>query len=342
MDMLKTITVCGGGSLGHVIAGWLSAHGKAVVNLLTGRPGQWHEDIDVDTPEGIVLRGHIARASSLPQEVIPQSDVVLLCLPGFLIAQELQRISPHLHPQAFVGSVFSSTGFFFEAFRILNPGQPLWGFQRVPFISRVGVYGQSAHLLGYKDRLHLAVENVAQRQKESFARLMEDWFQRPVCLLSGYLEASLTNSNPLLHTSRLYTMFSGENEGRIYPRMILFYEEWTPEAADLLIRMDEEFFRLLGVLPVTQGFLPTILDYYESHDAVSLAAKLSSIRGFKGIPSPMKEVEGGWGPDFSSRYFVEDFPYGLRYIAQLAHDKKVACPLIDKVLEWGMSKAARG
>ena len=56
----------------------------------------------------------------------------------------------------------------------------------------------------------------------------------------------------------------------------------------------------------------------------------------------MKEVEGGWGPDFSSRYFVEDFPYGLRYIAQLAHDKKVACPLIDKVLEWGMSKAGRG
>lgn len=145
-------------------------------------------------------------------------------------------------------------------------------------------------------------------------------------------------SNPLLHTSRLYTMFGGENEGKVYSRMQLFYEEWTEEAASLYIKMDEEFFRLLKVLPVTEGYLPTALDYYDSYDAKSLAEKLSSIKGFKGITSPMVKVDNGWVPDFSSRYFTEDFPYGLKYIWQLAHKEGISCPNIDKVYAWGMCK----
>ena len=167
---------------------------------------------------------------------------------------------------------------------------------------------------------------------------MQEWFERPVKLLKNYYEASLTNSNPLLHTSRLYTMFGGENEGKVYSRMQLFYEEWTEEAADLYIKMDDEFFSLLKVLPVTEGFLPTALDYYESYDAKSLAAKLSSIEGFKGITSPMVKVDDGWIADFNSRYFTEDFPYGLKYIWQLAHKNDISCPNIDKVYAWGMSK----
>ena len=234
--------------------------------------------------------------------------------------------------------MFSSTGFFFEALQILDVHQPLWGFQRVPFISRVETYGQSAHLLGYKEAHNVAVEQVGEADKRAFAELMATWFERPVRLLHNYYEASLTNSNPLLHTSRLYTMFGGENEGRTYDRMLLFYEEWTEEAADLYIKMDEEFFRLLSLLPVEQGYLPTALNYYESHDAASLARKLSSIQGFKGITSPMKQTAGGWVADYSSRYFTEDFPFGLKYIWQLAHEKGVSCPYIDRVYAWGMSK----
>lgn len=237
-----------------------------------------------------------------------------------------------------MGSVFSSTGFFFEAQKVLSDKQPLWGFQRVPFISRVEQYGKSANLLGYKNSHNIAVESVSDKEKVSFASLMQEWFERPVNLLKNYYEASLTNSNPLLHTSRLYTMFGGENEGKVYSRMQLFYEEWTEEAASLYIKMDEEFFRLLKVLPVTEGYLPTALDYYDSYDAKSLAEKLSSIKGFKGITSPMVKVDNGWVPDFSSRYFTEDFPYGLKYIWQLAHKEGISCPNIDKVYAWGMCK----
>ena len=335
---MKKICLCGGGSLGHVIAGWLSSKGKAEVSILTGSPDRWNKEINVFLPESEVLTGHLTSVSGNPEEVISDADVVLFCYPGFMIASELERIKPFLKQDAYVGSVFSSTGFFFEALRILSPSQPLWGFQRVPFICRVQEYGSSARLLGYKPCYHIAVENVPDEQKRKFADIISEWFERPVHLLKNYYEASLTNSNPLLHTSRLYTMFGRENEGRVYPRMINFYEDWTVEAADVLIKMDREFFELLKVLPVTEGYLPPILEYYESHDAQSLAAKLSSIAGFKGITSPMIQTEEGWIPDFKSRYFTEDFPYGLKYIWQLARDHNIPTPVIDEVYQWGISK----
>lgn len=247
-------------------------------------------------------------------------------------------MKPHLAPHTFMGSVFSSTGFFFEAMDVLAENQPLWGFQRVPFISRVKEYGKSAHLLGYKNAYHIAIEKVSDEEKCRFSSVVREWFERHVVLLKNYYEASLTNSNPLLHTSRLYTVFGGKNEGKAYPRMQLFYEECTEEAADLYIKMDEEFFRLLKVLPVSEDYLPTALDYYESHDAKSLTEKLSSIQGFKGVTSPMVETKDGWVADYASRYFTEDFPYGLKYIWQLAHEKGFSCPNIDMVYEWGMSK----
>ena len=337
--MMRGICICGGGSLGHVVAGYLAATKPVKVNVLTQRPERWSREIVVDTPDGRVLHGGLNVVSSDPAEALSGVDVVLLCLPGFAIRDELIKIRPYLHKDTYVGSVFSSTGFFFEAMQLLDEDIPLWGFQRVPFIARTEEYGHSAHLLGYKSAHNIAVERCDD--KEGFRALIESLFDAPVTLLSNYYEASLTNSNPLLHTSRLYTMFGGENEGRVFPRMILFYEEWTVEAAQLLIDMDEEFFTILRYLPVSEGYLPRILDYYESHDAESLARKLSSIQGFKGITSPMKETAEGWAPDFASRYFTEDFPYGLRYIWELAHQLNIDVPYIDKVYNWGISKLRR-
>lgn len=332
---MRRVCICGGGSLGHVIAGWSAAKGKAQVSVFTSRPAEWSSDIVVDTPEGDILRGHLEKVSDEPGEVVSTADVVLLCYPGYLIESALRRLKPFLREDAFVGCVFSSTGFFFVAREVLEPDQPLWGFQRVPFIARVGEYGHSAHLLGYKNELGVAVENVPLAEKLDFVDFLSDWFERKVNLLNNYYEASLSNSNPILHTSRLYDMFSG---GKVYEKMVYFYREWTESSAELMIRMDEEFFRLLDTLPVRRGFLPTILDYYESKDAASLAAKLRSIPAFQNITSPMVQGPSGWVPDYSSRYFSEDFPYGLKLICTLAHEKEVPVPTLDRVLEWGMSR----
>ena len=126
--------------------------------------------------------------------------------------------------------------------------------------------------------------------------------------------------------------------GEIYDHNILFYKEWTDEASQTLIDMDAEFMALLKKLPIEEGAIPPLLEYYESYDASSLTRKISSIPAFQTITSPMKRVEEGWIPDFESRYFTEDFPFGLKYIWTLANELNVDVPTIDKVYKWGMAK----
>ena len=335
---MKKVCICGGGNLGHVVAGFLAAHGDCEVSLLTRHPDRWQQQLEITTPDGTILKGELKTISADPNEVVSPADIVLLCLPGFSIREVLQQIQPALTAGTAVGSVVCSTGFFFEAFKILSDQNPLFGFQRVPFISRLKEYGHSADLLGYKPNLSMAIEQT--NEKEALKTTIEQLFRVPVQLLASYYEVSLTNSNPLLHPARLYSLWKDWHEGVAYPKESLFYEQWTIEASNYLIQMDQEFQQLLSVLPVTKGSIPTILDYYESKDAISLTHKLQSIQAFKGIKSPMKQVEGGYVPDFSSRYFTEDFPYGLQIVQQQARQHGVSTPMIDEILRWGLTRLA--
>lgn len=329
------ICICGGGNLGHVVAGFIAAQNRYEVTVLTRQPERWSSKIIVETPSGEELSGNLHGVYSSPQEAVRGADIVLLCLPGFSIREVLQQIKDHLEPLAAVGSVVSSTGFFFEAMNVLPSTTVLFGFQRVPFISRIKDYGHRAHLMGYKTCLHLAVERL--NEKENLRLALETMLRTPIRLLNSYYEASLSNSNPLLHPSRLYSLWHNWHEGEVYSHVPLFYEEWTEEAAQLYIDMDKELQTLLQLLPVTPGSIATVLEFYESNDAVSLARKLRSIEAFKGIAAPMKKVDGGYIPDFNSRYFREDFPYGLEIVSRLAHDKGIPSPTIDRVCKWGLS-----
>lgn len=328
------ICICGGGNLGHVCAGFLANRGHQV-SILTTKPERWSQILEIVAPDGS-FEGKLAQVSSQPREVIPQAEIVLVCLPGFAIHDELTKIKPHLSKNCLVGTVVSSTGFFFEAFEVLPTDIALFGFQRVPFISRIIEYGQKAELKGYKESLHVAIEQT--EDKESVRVMLEQLFEKPVTLADTFYEVSLSNSNPILHPSRLYTMWKNWQPGIIYPRNPQFYAEWTLEASTLLLQMDDEFQSLLKKLGLKEGCIPPILDYYESTDADSLTQKLRSIKAFQNISSPMKAVEGGFIPDFSSRYFTEDFPYGMRFIVETAQKHNVSIPTTENIYQWGLSK----
>ena len=329
------ITICGGGNLGHTVSGVLGSREGVNLSLLTGHPENWSEELRVYDPEGREYLCKFFKISKFAEDVIPSADMVILCLPGFAIKDSLTAVKPFLLPETPVGSIVSSTGFFFEAEKILPPEQPVFGFQRVPYISRVNVYGTSAALLGYKQFLNLAVENSPDR--EALRRIVEELFGTPTRLLQSHYEASLTNSNPLLHPSRLYTMLK-DYDGSPLPRIPYFYAEWTVEASELLIAMDGEFQALLRKLPVREGSIPSILDYYESADAESLTRKIRSIEAFRDIKSPFRQAQGGFVPDFGSRYFTEDFPYGMRFIVECARERRSPIPIIEEVYAWGLSK----
>ena len=330
------ICICGGGNLGHVTAGYFAAQEDLQVSLLTTKPDLWSQYLEVVDGNGKSYKGKLDKISSEPKDVIQEADIVLVCLPGFAIHDVLCSIAPWLSIKTWVGTVVSSTGFFFEAMKVLPRKQPLFGFQRVPFISRIINYGHVAELKGYKKSLSVAVEQIAD--KEYVRGTLEKLFNTPTILLESYYEVSLSNSNPLLHTARLYTMWKDWVPGVSYEKNPEFYSDWTIEAAELLIAMDEEFQTLLKEIGLKKGAIPPVLQYYDSYDAESLTKKLQSIPAFKGISSPMLVNKyGKYVPDFSSRYFTEDFPYGMRFIIETAHKYKVCIPIIEKVYKWEMS-----
>ena len=326
------ICICGGGSLGHVCTGVLSSNNEVEISIYSGHPEKWSQSIIVTDLNGKQYAADIKKVSDNPAEVVVGQDIILFCLPGFLIEKVIQEIKPYVGT-AVVGTVVSSTGFFFFAHRILGNTAKLFGFQRVPYISRVVEYGKKANLLGYKSSLSVVLEGIDD--KESFREKLERLFLTPVNMLDSYYEVSLSNSNPILHTGRLYTMFCGR-ENEVFDHNFLFYREWTDEASQILIDMDKEFFKLLHILNIKS--IPSLLDYYESSDAHSLTKKISSIPAFQTILSPMKQVEDGWVADFESRYFTEDFPFGLRWIQELAKEHDIDTPIIGEVYRWGMSR----
>lgn len=328
------ICICGGGNLGHVITGFTAARGIGEVRLLTRHPEQWQKSIIINRPDyWLPYIGTPACITKYPEEAVSDADVVVLCLPGFSIREVLKQIKPWLKPNTIVGSVVSSTGFFLEAMEILPPDQPLFGLQRVPFIARTIEYGNKAAIKGYKEKLSVAVEQTWRR--EEIRQLCEQLFNTPTRLLDSYYEVTLSNSNPLLHPARLYDLWQDWHEGKVYTSIPMFYEEWTERASQYYLAMDEELQNLLKVLPVRQGNIPTVLEYYESSDITSLTQKLCSIEAFKGIPAPMKPAEGGYIPDFDSRYFTEDFAYGLNIVQRIAREKDITTPVINQIAAWG-------
>ena len=56
---MKKVCICGGGNLGHVVTGFLAAHGDCEVSLLTRHPEPWQQSLEITTPEGSVLKGTI-------------------------------------------------------------------------------------------------------------------------------------------------------------------------------------------------------------------------------------------------------------------------------------------
>lgn len=329
------ICVCGGGNLGLVCAGFLGAQKGVELSVFTRNPSLWESGLEVVDPNQKVFFATPLVISSEAKDVVFGSDIVLLCLPGFAIESTLNEIKPYVSNNTIVGSIVCSTGFFFAAHRILADNVPLFGFQRVPFIARTIEYGHKANLLGYKAELCIAVEGIENR--EGFRERIEKLFLTPTRLLNSFYEASLTNSNPILHTGRLYSMWQNW-DGEVYRQPVLFYKEWTDEASQLVIDMDAEFMQLVKALGMTRSAIPSLLEYYESTDASSLTRKIRSIPAFESILAPMKEVDNGWIPDFSSRYFTEDFPYGLKIIHDLMISHSLYEENINTVLSWGLKK----
>ncbi len=131
-------------------------------------------------------------------------------------------------------------------------------------------------------------------------------------------------------------MFQDYSDGIFYNRVPLFYEEWDDASSMILFECDREVQNICKALKdFDLSEVRSLKEHYGVKTPLELTKKIRSIEGFKGIETPMKKIQDNkYIPDFTSRYFISDFPYGLRIIQQIACLAKVEIPSIEKVLKW--------
>lgn len=330
------VCICGGGSQGHISAGVIGSNPNYRVNILTRKPDLWSRYFKTVDLNGKEYAAQLHVITDDPSEVIPQADVILICLPGYAICEELRKIAPYISEKSIIGSVFAGSGFFIDILTVFGKTVKSFGLQRVPFTGRPLEYGHSARLKGYKPYLKVATMNIDS--EDEIVKMLEDWYHTPVYKLSYYLEATLSNSNPLLHPCRLYVLFKDWTPDRIYQTIPYLYDkDWDNESSALWVACDNELGEIVSRLPVNKFEIPTVLEYYGCKNIEQLTEKIQSIVPFKGVKPHMIEVEGGYKLDTAHRYFVEDIPFGLVLIKSFAEQVSVDTPCIDKVLYWAQN-----
>lgn len=333
---MLNICICGGGSQGHISAGVIGSNSNYNVNILTRKPDLWAHDFKTVDLDGKEYLAKLDVITNNPAEIIPKVDIVLICLPGYAICEELQKIKPYIKENTIIGSVFGGSGFFLDVQKVIGKDVKAFALQRVPYTGRPLEYGHSARLKGYKPYLKVASINIADQ--DAIVRLLQDWYTTPVYKLSHYLEATLSNSNPLLHPCRLYVLFKDWTPNTVYKNIPFLYgDDWDDESSALWVACDDELSNIISHLPVNKQEVPTVLEYYGCENVKQLTAKMRSIVPFKGVQPHMIEVEGGYKLDNHHRYFIEDIPYGLVLIKSFAELIHVDTPNIDKVIYWAQN-----
>lgn len=159
-------------------------------------------------------------------------------------------------------------------------------------------------------------------------KIAEEIFEIPCECVENYLSISLTPSNPILHTSRLYALFRDKTA---FKSQIKFYASWDDFSSQILIDLDRELEKIAENFGINHT---TIRTHYNAHSVESLTAKISSITSLKNIESPLKKCDDVYVIDKDSRYFSEDFPFGLCILRGFAEIAQVETPTMDKVLRW--------
>ena len=336
---MSKITVIGGGNMGSILSVKFSQ--KHDVTLFLNAPyekvEEYHKDMVIfNEDNNLFVKGKIDKITEDLKEAVKDAEWIYITYPSFLFSSFSKQLIPLLHEGQHLVGIPGSGGFELHFKDALKKGVTLTGLQRVHSVARIIKKGEEVRESGVRTGIRIA--SIPRSFNEEAARFISDCYSLPVESLNNYLNITLLNSNPVLHTSRLYDIFKDFEEKKEYDYLPLFYEEWSLSSSELLIKMDSELFSMLHYLTnrgIVVNQITTLLEHYDSTNAVEMTKKLNSINSLKGLTTPSKKNENGkLVPDFSSRYFTADYPYGLDILLSFAELLHIDCPNMKMVSDW--------
>ena len=91
----------------------------------------------------------------------------------------------------------------------------------------------------------------------------------------------------------------------------------------------------MGLMTGMKEFLFAVYEHAIT-DKSSFMSGMQTSKAHAGLTHPMKpHPDGGFVPDFHSRYLTEDLPHGLVAMCGVAELVNVPAPMLHRVLQWG-------
>lgn len=327
------ITIVGCGNVGTQFAVHSAAKGHTV-SIFSSKPQDISTKLNIVNAEGeLTLSGEMACITNSASKAFSNADLIFVTVPAFAMKCYADKIIPHLKKGSMICLVPGTGGSEFAFKDAVKNGNIIFGLQRVPSVARLVEYGKTVCAMGYRDQLFCA--SIPSQYANSAAQIITDIFDMPCTAMQNYLNVTLTPSNPILHTTRLSVIFKDYKDGYVYNNVPLFYEEWNDESSELLFKCDNEVQNICKALSTFNlSYVKSLKLHYESETPQQLTKKITSIKSFKGLKSPCVKSNNGYIPDFTSRYFTADFPYGLSILVQISKLLGLACPYMQKTLDW--------
>lgn len=327
------ITIVGGGNIGTQFAVHCAEKGHEVT-VYTSTPELYDGYLNIVDENGVTTHeGKIKQATADPETAFRTADFIMVTVPATMMLKTADTIYEHTDALPLIGVVPGNGGSECAFKQCIERGNIFFGIERVPAIARLVEKGKTVRSTGYREELHVAA--MPKKNAGNCAALIEEIFGIRTTVIPTFLNLTMTPSNPILHTTRLKSLFCDWHEGVIYDSVPLFYEEWDDASSELLIACDQEVQEICGALPEFDlRFVKSLRVHYNSPTVEAMTKKISSIAAFKGLTTPTVKVDGGFIPDLHSRYFTADFSYGLTIIKQVAVFAGVKTPNIDATLSW--------
>jgi len=324
-----TVSIIGLGNIGQAQAAYLIHHGLEVTGcdpLPSVNESILKHGITVPV-ETVFHTGTLPRldiASSI-RTAVEGSDVVVVCVPGFLHGRLAKEIGPALVDQTVIlqpGVTFGSMEFK-QVLRKVNPEHAddikVVEMQNTGFIARVDPETGVLLVPGIKSKVKVAA--YPSSDLESALPGIEIAFPGfEIQKERSIIKTSLENNNAMLHPSVMLA-----NLGRLdNARRFMFYTEGiTPSAARIIESMEAEKRPLMEAFGFSLVSLSEWLHEVYGVDGKDVYERARANPGYRNIVAPTT-------PD--NRYLTEDVPYGLVPLAALGRAMGFEMPTTRSVI----------
>lgn len=357
---MASVLVCGGGNAAQVVSCLFSARYKVTaISLYADEAERWSNCVKEAGCMTCVFSGTTKEVRATPDLItkdpscVKDCDVVLFTVPSSFHDQYFTALEPYVQPGTIFAVMPARSGCDFLFKKVMGAKADTLGlaaFETLPWACRINQWGKTATVLGTKETIGAAVVPPKGKSKMDMILKLQGLLGVEPMIVDcpNVMSISLGNPGQVIHPGVTYGRWK-EWDGKALAQKPLFYHGVDAFTAKTLEGISDDIQGICKALKkLDKTFdtsqVKTVYQWYMASysasisDSSNLQKAMNTNSAYEGLCHPMKEVAGGYAPDFDFRYLSEDVPTGLCFTKGVAALLGVKTPTIDEVMRWCQGK----